>query len=187
MIFKNRIEFNQEERLVLKALVQTTSVESLFEQLHEFEDDLALTIKALNNKLDSDNTFEDLMIEIKNLKSIILEKNRLVEKQKYVEAAHLRDKETQSLSKLNLGFNLEIRMKDLQSYQEELKEYLLYKDAKISENSNISLLIQPGTASKEDVGNLLSELSKLYKMVGGSGITFRLDEIRNPKFKFDHE
>ena len=46
----------------------------------------------------------------------------------------------------------------------------------------LSINIIPGTATKEDIGELLSEISILYRMIGGSGINFKLDNIDTPKF-----
>jgi hypothetical protein len=44
----------------------------------------------------------------------------------------------------------------------------------------LKLLVDPGTAETDDIATFLSELSKLYRMVGGSGITFALTDIRKP-------
>lgn len=44
--------------------------------------------------------------------------------------------------------------------------------------SPLQLYIDPGSAPKEEIAELLSEVSKLYRMVGGSGITFSVSEVR---------
>lgn len=36
----------------------------------------------------------------------------------------------------------------------------------------VRLIIEPGTASAEEIGEFLAELSKLYRMMGGSGIKY---------------
>lgn len=41
----------------------------------------------------------------------------------------------------------------------------------------LELVIDPGTASPEDIGELLYEISQLYRMIGGSGIVFRSSEV----------
>lgn len=42
----------------------------------------------------------------------------------------------------------------------------------------LTLIIDPGTAEPEDVAELLAEISKLYRMLDGSGITFTPTEIK---------
>ena len=44
----------------------------------------------------------------------------------------------------------------------------------------LTLLIDPGEASNEELAELLSEISKLYRMVGGSGISFKMTDSRRP-------
>jgi hypothetical protein len=41
-----------------------------------------------------------------------------------------------------------------------------------TELPKLTLYVDPGTASPETIGKLLSEISLLYRMIGGSGITF---------------
>jgi cold-inducible RNA-binding protein len=43
----------------------------------------------------------------------------------------------------------------------------------------LGILIEPGEATAEEIGALLAEVSKLYRMVGGSGITFTLRDVRS--------
>jgi hypothetical protein len=43
----------------------------------------------------------------------------------------------------------------------------------------LTLLIDPGTASPEEIGELLAEISALYRMLGGSGINFTLTDVRS--------
>lgn len=47
-----------------------------------------------------------------------------------------------------------------------------------------SLLIDPGSASAEEIAEYLSELSKLYRMMGGSGIRFTQAESRCAEGEF---
>jgi ATP-dependent Clp protease ATP-binding subunit ClpC len=44
----------------------------------------------------------------------------------------------------------------------------------------LTLLLDPGNASREDIAELFVELSTLYRMIGGSGITFRIVDTREP-------
>ncbi len=44
------------------------------------------------------------------------------------------------------------------------------------------LLLDPGTATAEEIGQLLFEFSTLYRMLGGSGITFTTTDAREPAF-----
>ena len=44
------------------------------------------------------------------------------------------------------------------------------------------LLLDPGTASAQEIGQLLYEFSTLYRMLGGSGITFTTTDAREPAF-----
>lgn len=47
----------------------------------------------------------------------------------------------------------------------------------MKECNKLTLSIQPGTASPEEIGGLLAEISTLYCMMGGSGITFTPEDI----------
>ena len=42
----------------------------------------------------------------------------------------------------------------------------------------LGILIDPGDASAEELGELFYEISELYRMMGGSGIDFRVSEVR---------
>ena len=42
----------------------------------------------------------------------------------------------------------------------------------------LRVVIKPGTASAEQVGAYLAEISKLYRMCGGSGISWTLEDVR---------
>jgi hypothetical protein len=44
----------------------------------------------------------------------------------------------------------------------------------------LTVLIRPGTASPEEIGDLLAEISILYRMFGGSGIAFSLEDLHMP-------
>jgi hypothetical protein len=51
--------------------------------------------------------------------------------------------------------------------------------------SRLVIYVEPGTASPEDIGSLMAEISKLYKMIGGSGISFRPEEVRYPVYEYE--
>lgn len=38
-------------------------------------------------------------------------------------------------------------------------------------------LLDPGTATKEDIAELLYEISKLYRMLGGKGLRFTITGV----------
>lgn len=44
----------------------------------------------------------------------------------------------------------------------------------------LSFVLDPGTASAEEIAELLSEFSTLYKLVGGRGIQFTVTDARQP-------
>ncbi len=44
----------------------------------------------------------------------------------------------------------------------------------------LTIYVKPGTAPPEEIGELLAEISSLYRMLGGSGITFSLEGLYTP-------
>ena len=46
--------------------------------------------------------------------------------------------------------------------------------------SSLNILIDPGTAQAEDIAELFSAISTLYRMVGGPGVDFRVTDAREP-------
>jgi hypothetical protein len=70
---------------------------------------------------------------------------------------------------------------DVQVYQEEL---LLQKElfrARTDFSPELTIYVDPGSAPAEAVGELLAELSQLYRMIGGSGITFTNSGVAFPE------
>ena len=51
--------------------------------------------------------------------------------------------------------------------------------------NEICVTIDPGTAPKEVIEELLADLSILYKLEGGSGITFEFLDALTPKLVSD--
>ena len=43
------------------------------------------------------------------------------------------------------------------------------------------VLLDPGTATEEEAGELLADFSLLFRMIGGSGISFKPTDIKNPE------
>ena len=41
----------------------------------------------------------------------------------------------------------------------------------------LNILIDPGTAPNEEIASVLADLSRIYRRMGGSGITFKLDAV----------
>ncbi len=54
----------------------------------------------------------------------------------------------------------------------------LLKYTESTELDELAIFVDPGDASAEEIAEYLIELSRLYKMLGGSGIQFARDEIR---------
>ena len=53
------------------------------------------------------------------------------------------------------------------------------KDPKsFSGNERLAFYIKPGTATPEQIGELLGEFSILFKMMTGSGIDFTLENVK---------
>lgn len=48
---------------------------------------------------------------------------------------------------------------------------------KLTGNETLKIHIDPGSATAEKIGEYLQELSKLYQMIGGSGITFSQNNV----------
>lgn len=46
---------------------------------------------------------------------------------------------------------------------------------------SISFLLDPGSASASEIGELYFEISRLYRMIGGAGITFTVTDCRLPQ------
>ncbi len=88
------------------------------------------------------------------------------------------------------GANLErVRMRevDLERYKsifgEIFVEPIIITQEKLKQQSYqdiqpLELLIDPGEATAEDLAELFHELSKLYRMMGGSGLDFRMRGVR---------
>ena len=53
-------------------------------------------------------------------------------------------------------------------------------DPRYFEGRELVLVIDPGTASKEALGEFLYEISKLHRMLGGAGVSFEIEDIRQP-------
>ncbi len=47
--------------------------------------------------------------------------------------------------------------------------------------SDSAIIIDPGSATPEEIGDYLAELSLLYRMIGGSGLAFSEAQSRNPE------
>jgi ATP-dependent Clp protease ATP-binding subunit ClpA len=53
--------------------------------------------------------------------------------------------------------------------------------SEIESSEPIEFLIDPGTATASEIADLLFEISKLYRMIGGPGINFRVTDCRQPQ------
>ena len=69
---------------------------------------------------------------------------------------------------------------------QKLKEVVLEHEEiapldRVSDASSVlNVLIDPGSASSEEIAELLVEISTLYRMMGGSGLKFTRGETRQP-------
>lgn len=73
------------------------------------------------------------------------------------------------------GGNKLTRPLSFTQHAELIPDYTRRVQAQLKEP--FTLHLDPGTASPEEIGQLLHEISKLYQMLGGSGITFTPTEI----------
>lgn len=87
---------------------------------------------------------------------------------------------------MNLGVKLkEAREELLRLIGAGVDEGSPADDARTSEEIDsppLVLLLDPGTATAEEISQLLFEFSTLYRMLGGSGITFTTTDAREPAF-----
>lgn len=61
-------------------------------------------------------------------------------------------------------------------YANDLREQMKYF-LQLGKNDPLCLTIDPGTATSNQIGELLNEFSVLYRLIGGSGLTFQIDKI----------
>ncbi len=54
-----------------------------------------------------------------------------------------------------------------------------------SREMRLEFLLDPGSASSEEIAELLYEMSKLYRLAGGRGIQFSITDAREPVFAED--
>ena len=95
--------------------------------------------------------------------------------QDYESAARLRDK----VRKIErIGDVVQEGLTTEKSLIDELSRLLDQIAFQYDVEEPLALIIDPGTAKPEEIGELLHEISNLYRMVGGSGLTFRATEIR---------
>jgi|GEM_PF-5834016 len=77
-------------------------------------------------------------------------------------------------------YSFDINYADLLRLKRNLSKNPRVFEQSSSETPPLQLLIDPGTAPPEEIAALLKKISKLYKMVGGSGITFTRAELLSP-------
>lgn len=165
------IEFSAPEKALLGWFVDTGhAVESLFATFPDHRDQLDELMASIASKLEK-AAFEDVWLTLMRLHKVGEERIALVRKQRYEEAARIRDME-RTIEEELLHFKR-------QPYKDkfDLLTELQSMDKEINDRSQLCLYITPGTATPNQVGSLLHELSKLYMMLGGSGIQFKPDEV----------
>jgi 3-dehydroquinate dehydratase len=61
--------------------------------------------------------------------------------------------------------------------EEKMREAIEWINASRTTIPELGILIDPGTASKEEIASILTSLSGIFRLIGGSGIEFKLDYI----------
>ena len=62
-------------------------------------------------------------------------------------------------------------------FVESLHNYMRNINTSITHNNDIEIIVDSGSASPEEIGELLHEISYLYRLMGGSGIIFTPSKI----------
>lgn len=192
MIFKDNAKLNDGELYFLEALAHKESLEGLIVELSDYTELVLEDMDSVERRLAPSKTLEDFVAKSRKLKNAIKNKIEQVKAQRYEEAAVFRGEEMDAYNEINLGIMFlgdegKEGRESSQTAIDKYRAFLKYRQTVVPQASDMSLFIQPGTASKEDISELLMELSKLYRMIGGSGINFKLDGVANPKFEFGHE
>lgn len=65
--------------------------------------------------------------------------------------------------------------------KDESHIFSVRKILNLSSEDSLNVAIEPGDATPEEVAELLGEISTLYRMVGGSGLTFTLTAVDCPE------
>lgn len=73
------------------------------------------------------------------------------------------------------GTNAEI-VEIIDSANQKLSDYV----GIVERDMPLGVYLDPGSASAEQIAELLTELSRLYRMLGGSGISFARTDIEEP-------
>ena len=66
-------------------------------------------------------------------------------------------------------------------------DHLTFTDDEMlaSDAGTLKLLLDPGSATKEEIAEVFHEMSVLYQMAGGRGIQFSVTDVREPSFAED--
>jgi hypothetical protein len=115
----------------------------------------------------------DIEEAVRRDRKIREEKIRLVKAQSWEEAARLRDREK--------AYSFLGQTEDDLSFEEALEALEVLLDAAAAEEQQLgplTFIVDPGTATPEEIAELLAEISALYRMIGGSGITFTPSEVK---------
>ncbi|MEM9276786.1 MAG: hypothetical protein AAGA80_28185 [Cyanobacteria bacterium P01_F01_bin.143] len=184
MLFRNNITFSESEMWLIKSLTTGKNINDIAEIISDVKDDLLELASELESKMTNNNNLDDLIITLVQIANVRSSKNDFVKESKMEEAAQLRDKEKKLIASIGGLDPTSFRADVNENNFEELREALLLMDKIISEESTLAFYVKPGTASPEEIGNLLAELSTLYRMIGGSGIEFRPDTIKSQDYAY---
>lgn len=85
------------------------------------------------------------------------------------------------LGDVSLEYGKLLSFKTLGEVLKYLQQYRSPFDLKVHPGTSktLDLLLDPGSASAEDLSELLFEISKLYRLVGGRGIQFTVADSRS--------
>ena len=83
----------------------------------------------------------------------------------------------EAYEKLSRSIHLIFNMRDRELHA-AMEKYRASNAYSFDQVTPLTVLVDPGSASPEQIGLLLAELSKLYRMVGGAGIVFTLTDVR---------
>lgn len=180
MIFPKNTKFEDLEEQLMRVIMSGTTLEQLQDEFGDYIDDLTLVVNSIQRKIKS-GSFGDLQNSLKELGVLGNEIAKKAGNQRYEEAAKIRDREKILSKKTGIPFSFR---SDMETAVGDFILSLVLKSTLVSENSNLTLLIEPGTASPKDIGELLGEISQLYRLIGGSGIKFKPEEIKYPKYAY---
>jgi len=194
-------------KALLDALASGVTLEEIRHQLPEYDKRVLAILRLLFSHLeDKRNELTevqrkeiewvqsplDIPEAARRLIEIRREKDQAVKSQRFEEGARLRDlgkaysdtfgEAYGQAKQYSAGLRwFEEGVRSIDSSDEAFERLMAALDAAAAEDQGdgpISFVVDPGSATPEEVGELLAEISSLYRMIGGSGITFKETGVR---------